>query len=188
MTGRATTQAISATELNEGDSDAVRIRHQLDAWANASNRTPQIGGDTRGRRRRWIIRRGAVAGNEARPRRCGVPRPPRAPRPKQPRQPGPRQERPRQTEANDSRHGRWRAGGAQRAARAADGIPQHPPCRSPLPPRRNAHAPAAPLPLLQHSRWRRSLPIFQSRAWPRYFPAIRLRSWCSPPRWKPASW
>jgi uncharacterized coiled-coil protein SlyX len=41
MTGRATTQAISATELHEGDSDAVRIRHQLDAWAN-SNRTPRL--------------------------------------------------------------------------------------------------------------------------------------------------
>ena len=42
MTGRATTQAIPATELDEGDSDAVRIRHQLDAWANASNRTPRL--------------------------------------------------------------------------------------------------------------------------------------------------
>ena len=42
MTGRATTQAISATELNESDSDAVRIRHQLDAWANASSRTPRL--------------------------------------------------------------------------------------------------------------------------------------------------
>ena len=42
MTGRATTQAISATDLTEGDSDAVRIRHQLDAWANASNRTPRL--------------------------------------------------------------------------------------------------------------------------------------------------
>jgi hypothetical protein len=42
MTGRATTQAISATEPTEGDSDAVRIRHQLDAWANASNRTPRL--------------------------------------------------------------------------------------------------------------------------------------------------
>jgi hypothetical protein len=42
MTGRATTQAISAPELNEGDSDAVRIRHQLDAWANASSRTPRL--------------------------------------------------------------------------------------------------------------------------------------------------
>jgi hypothetical protein len=42
MTGRATTQAISATEPNEGDSDAVRIRHQLDAWANASNRAPRL--------------------------------------------------------------------------------------------------------------------------------------------------
>jgi hypothetical protein len=42
MTGRATTQAIAATELTEGDSDAVRIRHQLDAWANASNRTPRL--------------------------------------------------------------------------------------------------------------------------------------------------
>ena len=27
---------------DEGDSDAVRIRHQLDAWANASNRTPRL--------------------------------------------------------------------------------------------------------------------------------------------------
>ncbi|WOH53506.1 hypothetical protein [Bradyrhizobium sp. sBnM-33] len=42
MTGRATTQAISAAELSEGDSDAARIRHQLDAWANASNRTPRL--------------------------------------------------------------------------------------------------------------------------------------------------
>ncbi len=42
MTGRATTQAISATDLTEGDSDAVRIRHQLDAWANASHRTPRL--------------------------------------------------------------------------------------------------------------------------------------------------
>ena len=42
MTGRATKRAISATEPNEGDSDAVRIRHQLDAWANASNRTPRL--------------------------------------------------------------------------------------------------------------------------------------------------
>ena len=42
MTGRATTQAISATELTEGDSDAVRIRHQLDAWANAASRTPRL--------------------------------------------------------------------------------------------------------------------------------------------------
>lgn len=42
MTSRATTQAISATEPTEGDSDAVRIRHQLDAWANASNRTPRL--------------------------------------------------------------------------------------------------------------------------------------------------
>jgi hypothetical protein len=42
MTGRATTQAIAATERPDGDSDAVRIRHQLDAWANASNRTPRL--------------------------------------------------------------------------------------------------------------------------------------------------
>jgi hypothetical protein len=42
MTGRATTQAISAPEPTAGDSDAVRIRHQLDAWANASNRTPRL--------------------------------------------------------------------------------------------------------------------------------------------------
>lgn len=42
MKGRATTQAIPAAELTEGDSDAVRIRHQLDAWANAANRTPRL--------------------------------------------------------------------------------------------------------------------------------------------------
>jgi hypothetical protein len=41
MTRRATTQAISAAEPTE-DSDAVRIRHQLDAWANAANRTPRL--------------------------------------------------------------------------------------------------------------------------------------------------
>src|SRR5690348_13441508 len=42
MTGRATNQAIAAAEPAEGDSDAVRIRHQLDAWANASSRTPRL--------------------------------------------------------------------------------------------------------------------------------------------------
>jgi hypothetical protein len=42
MTGRATTQAISTTELTEGESDAVRMRHQLDAWANTSHRTPRL--------------------------------------------------------------------------------------------------------------------------------------------------
>jgi hypothetical protein len=41
MSRRATTQAISPAELS-GDSDAVRIRHQLDAWANAANRTPRL--------------------------------------------------------------------------------------------------------------------------------------------------
>lgn len=47
MSGRATKQAISA-ELPEDNSDAVRIRHQLDAWANAAHRTPRLvatGGD-----------------------------------------------------------------------------------------------------------------------------------------------
>ena len=42
MTGRATTQAISATELTEGDSDTLRMRHQLEALANASHRTPRL--------------------------------------------------------------------------------------------------------------------------------------------------
>ena len=42
MTGRATTQAISAAELTEGDSDTVRIRHRLEALADASNRTPRL--------------------------------------------------------------------------------------------------------------------------------------------------
>ncbi|WP_065753755.1 hypothetical protein [Bradyrhizobium paxllaeri] len=42
MTGRATTRAIPATEPTEGDSDAMRIRHQLDAWANASSRAPRL--------------------------------------------------------------------------------------------------------------------------------------------------
>jgi hypothetical protein len=41
MSGRATKQAISAAERPE-DSDAVRIRHQLDAWANAAHRTPRL--------------------------------------------------------------------------------------------------------------------------------------------------
>jgi hypothetical protein len=42
MSGRATKQAISAAELPEDSSDAVRIRHQLDAWANAAHRTPRL--------------------------------------------------------------------------------------------------------------------------------------------------
>ena len=71
MTSRATTQAISATELTEGDSDAVRIRHQLDAWANASNRTPRLvatpaedlGVEPSGE--------APLAGNETQPRRSG---------------------------------------------------------------------------------------------------------------------
>ena len=42
MTGRATTQAISATELTEGDSDTLRIRHRLEALADASNRIPRL--------------------------------------------------------------------------------------------------------------------------------------------------
>jgi hypothetical protein len=48
MSGRATKPAISAAELPEGSSDAVRIRHQLDAWAHAASRTPRLvatGGD-----------------------------------------------------------------------------------------------------------------------------------------------
>ncbi len=50
MSGRATKQSASADELT-GDSDAVRIRHQLDAWANAAHRTPRLvatGGDEPG--------------------------------------------------------------------------------------------------------------------------------------------
>ena len=41
MTSRAT-QAISATEPTEGDSDTLRMRHQLEALANASPRTPRL--------------------------------------------------------------------------------------------------------------------------------------------------
>jgi hypothetical protein len=51
MSGRATKQAITAAELAEDSSDAVRIRHQLDAWANAAHRTPRLvttGGDEPG--------------------------------------------------------------------------------------------------------------------------------------------
>ena len=42
MTGRATTQVISGTELTEGDSDTLRIRHRLEALADASNRIPRL--------------------------------------------------------------------------------------------------------------------------------------------------
>ena len=42
MTGRATTQAISATELTESDSDTLRMRHQLEALAHATPRTPRL--------------------------------------------------------------------------------------------------------------------------------------------------
>lgn len=42
MTGRATTKAISATGLTESDSDTLRMRHQLEALAHASPRTPRL--------------------------------------------------------------------------------------------------------------------------------------------------
>jgi hypothetical protein len=42
MTGRATTKTISATELTESDSDTLRMRHQLEALAHASPRTPRL--------------------------------------------------------------------------------------------------------------------------------------------------
>ncbi len=51
MSGRATKQAISSVELPVDNSDAVRIRHQLDAWANAASRAPRLvatGGDEAG--------------------------------------------------------------------------------------------------------------------------------------------
>jgi hypothetical protein len=51
MSGRATKQAIAAAGLPEDSSDAVRIRHQLDAWANAAHRAPRLvatGGDEPG--------------------------------------------------------------------------------------------------------------------------------------------
>jgi hypothetical protein len=41
MTSSAT-QAISVTEPTEGDSDTLRMRHQLEALANASPRTPRL--------------------------------------------------------------------------------------------------------------------------------------------------
>ena len=51
MSSRATKPAISPAALPEDSSDAVRIRHQLDAWANAAHRTPRLvatGGDEPG--------------------------------------------------------------------------------------------------------------------------------------------
>jgi hypothetical protein len=42
MTGRANTKAIAATELTESDSDTLRMRHQLEALAHASPRTPRL--------------------------------------------------------------------------------------------------------------------------------------------------
>lgn len=42
MTSRATTKTISATELTEDDSDTLRMRHQLEALAHASPRTPRL--------------------------------------------------------------------------------------------------------------------------------------------------
>ena len=47
------------------------------------------------------------------------------------------------------------------------------PCQRRFPPR--ANTPAAPLPLLQRSHWRRLRHIFRSRAWLKYFQEIRLR-------------
>ncbi|MET0676249.1 MAG: hypothetical protein ABW175_10660 [Bradyrhizobium sp.] len=43
MSSRATKRAVAATDLTEDDSDAARIRQQLDAWAHASPRTPRRG-------------------------------------------------------------------------------------------------------------------------------------------------
>ena len=69
MTGRATTQAIAATDRTEGDSDAVRIRHQLDAWANASTRTPRLVATPA--EDLGVERQGAGgSGDETQPRRC----------------------------------------------------------------------------------------------------------------------
>jgi hypothetical protein len=183
MTGRATTQAISATELNEGDSDAVRIRHQLDAWANASNRTPRLVATP-------AEDVSVESSGEAplRQRNAAAPlRRPVAPRPAKATKAQAAKATKARTDGGQGSRGRWRAGGARRAARAADGF-RAPTVPEAVPATPERAAPAAPLPLLQPSRWRRLLPIFQSQAWPRYFPAIRLRSWCSPPRWKPASW
>jgi hypothetical protein len=42
MTGSATTQGISATELTERDGSPVRSGHPFDGLANASNRTPRL--------------------------------------------------------------------------------------------------------------------------------------------------
>ena len=113
MTGRATTQAIAATELTEGDSDAVRIRHQLDAWANASNRTPRLVATPAEDLSVESSGEAPVAGNETQPRLFGS----------QSHQGGQGhqgqvsqgQPRPRQR-GQDSRgqRGRCRAGGARR--------------------------------------------------------------------------
>lgn len=42
MSSRATKRAVAANDLTEDDSDAGRIRQQLDAWAHAASRTPRL--------------------------------------------------------------------------------------------------------------------------------------------------
>ena len=183
MTGRATTQAIAATEPTEGDSDAVRIRHQLDAWANASNRTPRLVATPADD---LTVEASGEASLPATKRSRASPATSRAKAAK-----GTKAARPRTTEAKTARsttaEANFEPEPPNPAARAADSFHGTHRAGGRFPPRRNAHAPAAPLLYSRHSRWRRLLPIFQSRAWPRYFPVIRLRSWCSPPPWKPAS-
>ena len=118
MTGRATTQAIAATERTDGDSDAVRIRHQLDAWANASNRTPRlvatpaedVSVEPSGEAPLPATKRGRAPSASARTKAAK----------------GTKAKSTKATRGQDGRRqgsrGRWRAGGARRAAGAAAGF------------------------------------------------------------------
>ncbi len=118
MTGRATTRAISATDLNEGDSDAVRIRHQLDAWANASPRTPRLVATPA---EDLGVEPSGEAPVAAKKRSRSSPAPSRAKASKDTKAKAARTTKAKTTKAR-TEEPRWRAGSARRAARAADGF------------------------------------------------------------------
>ena len=164
--------------LTDGDSDAARIRHQLDAWANALHRMPQISGNIPRRTSGSKHRQGARADKERQLRRFGG----------------------RCTEGRRGR--RWpilqdrqeQGNGGQAAAAAGEpetpmrrlGSPQSPTVFAvpeAVPADAGTRCTSRAFARLQRWRWRRSLPILQSRAWPRYSPVIRSRSWRSSLPW-----
>ena len=173
MTGRATTQAIAANDLNEGDSDAVRIRHQLDAWANASPRTPRLVATPA--EDLGVEGKAPVAAAKKRSRAVAAAGRTKATRAtKAVKAKGTEATRRLISEAGlrplSSRSRPTRRRSKRRPISVAPTVPEAGCSRAGA----RAHQPCL-CPCLPPSRWRALLPIFQSQAWPKYFPAIRLR-------------